>query len=122
MFFFIFNVTNAHSLCYVVTDNKLKLNRAIRIQKKQREITLSIQELYNMQSMCDEPSKKMRIRAETSRPELVMLSNEYNKRMEKEIKESRQITLAAGTGIKANKVRMYMRNIAIFGVVVGLAA
>lgn len=51
-----------------------------------------------------------------------MLSNEYNKRMEQEIKESRQITLAAGTGIKANKVRRYMRNFAIFGLVAGLAA
>ena len=48
VFFVIFNVINAHSLCYVITDNKLKLNRAIRIQKKQREINLSLQELYNM--------------------------------------------------------------------------
>lgn len=64
---------------------KAKIFVAKKIAMNQRELTLSIQEIYNMQSKCQEVNKKMRIREETSKPELVMLSNEYRRRMEKQI-------------------------------------
>lgn len=50
LFFCAFNVINTYSIIFVIDDTKLRMYKAFQTAKKQKRITLAMENIYNLQS------------------------------------------------------------------------
>ena len=122
VFFFLFNVINAYSLCVQVNETKLRIYKVKHSQKRQIKVTRLIQDLYNLQSTRAQIKEKLNLKVEiNSMREFGDCYRQSDKDIATKVAASRKYYIPPPM-VSATVVKKWMQRISIVGLVVGIAA